>query len=221
MNAQSSLLANFTSMQEEFSSSNNRALREVKRVFESNLDDLLSSLKYFNDEYVVVDIRDLVKEFDVLKNRLKEIWNKHAANYTKKFEKEKNLLKQEMCSFFKEKYVKGQECKRKMSCYIKNSIDKMCDFNIFSLEEELDNAVYDFKVDFEMKHIDGEYCKDDFNKIMRTFKHTLICEIRDKAVSTVSYLQDIVSRYAEKGYQIIDHYKELDKNKVNNNRKVA
>ena len=94
-----------------------------------------------------------------------------------------------------------------MSCYIKHSLDKMCDFNILSLEEEIENAFYDYKVDFEAKYISDEYCKDDFNKIIRTHRHCLMEEIRDKSIHTVGEMQEIVSRYAEKGYMIVDHYK--------------
>ena len=205
--AHNNLLSNFISMQEEFNSSNNRAIREVSKLIDNNLEDFLSSLKYLNDEYVVIDVRDLEQEFESLKSELKDVWNIHVLKYCKNFNKEKKLLKQELCSFFKEKLLKGSECKRKMSCYIKRSLDKMCDFNVVSLEEEIDNVIYNFKVNFEYKYLHDEYCKDDFNKIVRTFKHMLMSEIRDKTISTVSDFQDIVSRYADKGYEITDHYR--------------
>lgn len=207
--AHNSLLENFTSMQEEFSSSNNREIRDVYRLFDNNLDDLLSSLKYFNNEYVVIDVRELDKLFNKLRDKLKEVWTAHVSMYTDNFDKVKDLLKQELCSFFKEKLAKGDSCKRKMSCYIKRSLDKMCDFNLVALEEELDNAIYNFKVDFEMKYLNDEYCKDDFNKIIRAFKHTLMLQIREETIRAVGDVQDIVSRYADKGYQIVDHYRTI------------
>jgi len=210
MNAQDSLLGNFSSMHDEFNSSNNRTLRDVDRLFNNNLDDFLSSLIYFNEEYVIIDIRDLNKEFAELKNNLENVKTAHVSKFKKRFFKEEGVLKQSMCSFFKNKLLKGEECRRKMSRDIKKSLDKMCDFNIMGLEEEVDNVIYNFKVDFEMKYINNEYCKDDFNKIVRSFKHSLVGDIRDVLVSSVGEMQDIVSRYASKSYDIIDHYREMN-----------
>lgn len=204
-----SLLDNFSNMQEEFNSSNNRTLRDVDKIFDKNIKDLLSSLQYFNDEYVVIDIRKLDKEFEELKNKLNSAKENHSEKYVKKFSKEKELLNHTMYNFFKDKLLKGSEIKRKMSADIKHSLDRICDFDIMSIDEEIDNIVYNFKVDFEMKYINNEYSKDDFNKIMRSFKHSLIGEIRDMLISSIGELQDIVSRYATKSYEIVDHYKKV------------
>ena len=217
MNARDSLLGNFSSMHDEFSSSNNRTIRNVDGLFENNLNDFLSSLIYFNDEYVVVDIRELNTMFDGLKEELDNIKAAHVLKYNKKFVKEEMILEQVMCSFFENKLIKGEECKRKMSSDIKKSLDKMCDFDIMALEEEVDSTIYNFKVSFEMKYITNEYCKDDFNKIVRTFKHSLVGDIRDMLISSVGEMQDIVSRYATKSYDIVDHYREM--NLKNNNKR--
>lgn len=214
MNANDSLLNNFLSMREEFSSSNNRILRDIDRLFDVNLSDFLASLNYFNEEYVIIDIRDLDKEFSGLKESLENAKAAHVSKFKRCFDREEIILEQNMCGFFKNKLLKGDGCKRKMSCDIKKSLDKMCDFNVMGLEEEIDNIIYGFKVDFEMKYISNEYCKDDFNKIVRTFKHSLVNEIRDLVVNSVGEMQDIVSRYANKSYEIIDHYREMKGNSM-------
>lgn len=201
------LLNNFKSMQEEFISSNNRTIRGVEKLFDSNLDYFLSSLYSFNDEYVVIDIRELKDVFEKLKNELNEVKTAHTSKYLKKFNNEKELLNNRMCSFFKDKINKGSNCKRKISSDIKQSLDKMCDFDIMGLEEDVDNVVYNFKVAFENKYINNEYCKDDFNKIVRSFKHSMIEESRDLFVCSTGELQNIVSRCIDKSYNIVDHYK--------------
>ena len=133
----------------------------------------------------------------------------HISKYIKVFNKEKELLKLEMCSFFKNKLVKGDNAKKKMSCSIKKSLDRMCDFNVMNLEENINSLVYDFKKNFEYNHINNEHCKDDFNKVVRTFKHSLVEEIRDLLVNSCGETQNIVSRYADKGYTIINHYRKI------------
>lgn len=207
MNAHSNLLDNFSRMKEEFSSSNNRMNRDVSKIFENSLSDLTSSLEYFNDEYEILSVSKLNEICNEFEKKINEIKVAHESKYLKKFDKEVELLRLSMGNFFKNKLVKGDNSKKKMSCEVKNIVDKICDYDILSLEEEIDNFVYNFKIDFEMKYINNEYCKDDFNKILRSFEHCLVSDVRSEVVSSIGEKQDIVSRYALSAYNIVDHYR--------------
>lgn len=207
MNAHDSLLDNFASMHEEFNSSNNRLMRAIDEIFESELKDLEESLDYFNCEYLVVDKRKLVVIIGKFKETLKNEKVAHVLKYQKVFDKEVEVLKQSMCNFFEKKLAKGDNAKKKMSSSVKDVVDRMCDFNFIGFEELIDTEVYNFKVDFEMNHIRDEYCKDDFNKIIRTFEHSLFENLRSKIAVSVIDKQEIVSRHTMKGYEILDSFK--------------
>jgi len=207
MNAHSSLLDNFSSMHDEFSSSNNRMIRSINAIFDNEFKDLEDSLDYFNGEYLVIDKRELKVLIAEFKEKLLNDKVAHIKNYQKSFSKEVELLKFTMCNFFEKKLVKGDNSKKKMSSEIKKIVDKMCDLNILGFEEELDEDVYNFKINFESKYIRDEYCKDDFNKVIRSFEHSLFEELRGLVLNSLTEKQEIVSRHARDAYDIIDGYR--------------
>ena len=207
MNAHDSLLDNFSSMQDEFNSSNNRSTRAIDSIFEREIKDLEESLDYFNCEYLVVDKRKLKEIIKSFSEKITEAKKEHIINCQRNFDKEVCFLKQSMCKFFELKLSKGDNAKKKISCEVKKVFDKMCDFNFIGFEEELDTIIYNFKVNFEMGFIRDEYCKDDFNKIIRSFEHSLIENLRSQTANAVTDKQEIFSRYATKGYDILEGYK--------------
>ena len=207
MNAHVSLLDNFTNMQEEFNSSNNRMLRALNCIFDNEFNDLEESLDYFNSEYVVVDKRDLSSAVNSLKEKVKEDKLSHVMKFQKVFEKEVENLKRAMCEFFDAKVAKGDCVKKKMSCEVKNIMDKICDFNFIGFEEELDTDIYNFKVNFELHFINDESCKDDFNKVVRSFEHSLFEKLREEIAHSVMEKQEVVSRHTSEGYEIVDSYR--------------
>ena len=207
MDAHDSLLDNFSSMQEEFNSSNNRALRDVDDVFENEFKDLEDSLDYFNCEYLVLDkrkLKEVVKEFEESLIFLKK---EHEEKYKRNFKKEEDSLKQALCNFFDVKLSKGDSTKKTICGEVKKIFDKMCDFNFIGLEEVLDTEIYNFKVKFESSNVRDEYCKDDFNKIIRSFEHSLLDNLRSKTAYSVVEKQEIFSRHIFKAYEILDCYK--------------
>lgn len=207
MNAHNSLLDNFSNMHDEFNSSNNRSMRGIEELLVNEISDLEDSLNYFNGEYLVIDKRELKEKIKELQGKLSLVKEAHILKYYKNFNKEIGALKQSMCSFFDMKLVKGDSSKKKMCGEVKKTFDKMCDFNFIVLEEDLDTVIYDFKVDFEMKYIRDEYCKDDFNKIMRSFEHSLFEGLRSKTAYSVMDKQEIFRRHTTFAYQIIDGYR--------------
>lgn len=211
MNAENSLLDNFSRMKEEFSSSNNRMNRDINKLFENSLNDLESSLEYFNDEYEILSSAKLNEICNEFKKKINDIKVTHESKYLKRFNKEVELLRMSMGNFFKNKLIKGDNTKKKMSSEVKSIVDKICDYDVLGLEEDIDNFVYNFKVDFEMKYINNEYCKDDFNKVIRSFEHCLVSDVRNEVVSSIGEKQDIVSRYALSAYTIVDHYRSVQR----------
>lgn len=207
MNAHDSLLDNFSGMQDEFNSSNNRFNRAIDKVFKEEFKDLRESLDYFNGEYLVIDKRDLKEILDKLEKQINDTKVAHVLNCQRNFNREVNYLKQHMCNFFEQKLVKGDNQKRKISCEVKKVFDKMCDFNFIGLEEELDSDIYNFKVNFEMNYIRDEYCKDDFNKIIRSSQHSLLDKLRSRVADSVREKQEIFSQNVTKAYNIIDGYR--------------
>ena len=83
----------------------------------------------------------------------------------------------------------------------------MCDFNFIGMEEDLDTEIYNFKVNFEMEYVRDEYSKEDFNKIIRSFEHCLVDNLRSVIASLVTEKQEIFSRNVGTAYQIIDGFK--------------
>jgi hypothetical protein len=207
MNAHNSLLEHFSCMHDEFNSSNNRMKRAIDEIFEKEIQSLRDSLDYFNYEYLVVDKRKLDIIIDELEKNLKNDKIAHVSIYESSFNREAASLKQSMCSFFELKLTKGDNVKKKMSAGVKKIFDRMCDFNFLGFEEKLDNIIYNFKVDFEMKYIKDEYCKDDFNKIIRSFEHSLLESLRSVVANSGLDKQEIVSRHTMKGYEILDAYR--------------
>lgn len=209
MNARDSLLELYSNMVDEFNSSNNRVIRDVDSCFSDNLNDLTKGMLILNSEYKLIDFKEMKDLLSEFKKQVNEIKVKHISNYENSFQKELPNLKNSMFNFFKNKLVKEKDDKRKMSKDIKGIMEKMCDYNLLELDEILDNFVYDFKVNFEMKYVHSEYSRDDFNKIIRAFNHSLMQSVRECLVNSTIEKQEIVSRYASKSYSIVDHYKEM------------
>ena len=207
MNAHNSLLDNFSSMQAEFNSSNNRALRAIASIFAEDLTDLENSLDYFNGEYLVIDKRNLMTMLNGFKQSLSNCNDAHDTRCKLNFNRESEHLKQSLCNFFEKKLSKGDNSKKTICGEVKNIFDTMCDYNFIGLEELLDSEIYNFKVKFETNYINDEYCKDDFNKILRSFEHSLFDRLRSKFASSVVEKQEIFSRHTLKAYEILDLYK--------------
>lgn len=207
MNAHNSLLDNFSSMQEEFNSSNNRMTRDIGYIFASELKDLAESLNYFNGEYLVIDKRKLMEKMKMLETNIISWKIAHVAKFQQNFEKEVEFLKQIMCNFFEKKIIKGDCIKRKMNGEIKRVIDRICDFNMFCFEDGLKEKIYNFKSDFEREYINDEYCDDDFRRIIKSFEHSLLEKLRSRVANAMLDKQEIVSRHVSKGYEIIDMFK--------------
>ena len=58
-----------------------------------------------------------------------------------------------------------------------------------------------------MRYISDEYCKDDFNKIVRSFEHSLFEKLREEIAHSVMEKQEVVSRHTSEGYEIVDSYR--------------
>lgn len=206
MNAHNSLLDNFSNMQEEFNSSNNRMIRDIGDIFSNELKDLEESLDYFNGEYLVIDKRILVEKLKELKQKIAEVEVAHVSRFQGKFGKELEMLKQMMCNFFELKLEKGECMKKKVNCEIKKVVDRLCDFDVLVLEGELNNVIYEFKSNFERGYIRDEYCDDDFNRIIKSFEHEMFDKLRSRAAQAMLDKQEIIGRHISKGYEIIDLY---------------
>ena len=213
MNVHNSLLDNFSSMQAEFNSSNNRALRAIEIIFDEEFGDLENSLDYFNGEYLVVDKRKLVAMMAEFRRSLAGCNEAHDERCKINFNRESEHLKQTLCNFFEKKLVKGNGTKKTICSEVKDTFDRMGDYNFIGLEELLDTVIYNFKVKFETDYINDEYCKDDFNKILRSFEHSLFDRLRSKFSLSVAEKQEIFSRYVLKAYEILDLYKN-DKRRI-------
>ncbi len=209
--AQSSLQQRFTAMQEEFISSNNCTIRELEQLLNNHMEDMHASLKYFNEEHVVVDLRILNQLFKVYKGSLENINNLHNTMYKEAFCKELDRLKLSMCKFFKVKLEKGDNTRRKFSSDIKSSIDSMCDYNFLELIEKIKKTDYDFKVAFEREYIRDEYCKEDFNKIIKSFEHLYFEQLSGVLGKSVSDMMGIIERYENIGYEVINHYRKMQR----------
>ena len=206
MNAHNSLLDIFSSMQEEFNSSNNRMVRDIGDIFSNELKDLEESLDYFNCEYLVIDKRKLVEIMNALQQKMEEIEVAHVSRFQVKFDKELEMLKQMMCNFFESKLEKGECMKKKVNCEIKKVVDRLCDFDVLGLEGELNNLIYDFKSGFERAYVRDEYCDDDFNRIVKSFAHELVDDLRSRAAQGMLDKQEIVGRHISKGYEVLELY---------------
>lgn len=207
MKAHDGLLDIFSNMKDEFISSNNRIMREIDEVFECELKDLCSSLKIFNDEYELFSKNELSEEINNISGKIMNLKITHAAKYKERFDRELDLLEKQMCNFFNNKLIKGDECKKKMSNEIKDIVDKICDFGMLSFDEDISDEMYNFKVKLETNYVNSEYSKDDLNKIIRSSKHCLQQKLRDHVLNSINEKQEIVSRYASKAYEIVDHYR--------------
>ena len=202
-----SLLDHFSEMIDEFVSGNNRIMREIDEVFKCELNDLSSSLKIFNDEYNLFKDAELKEEIKYISEKIMNLKATHSAKYNERFNRELDSLKKQMCSFFNDKLISKQECKKKLSNEIKGTVDKLCDFGMLSFDEDIGDEMYNFKVRLESSSVNSEYSKDDLNKLIRSSKHCLQQKLRDHMLNSINEKQEIVSRYASKAYEIVDHYK--------------
>lgn len=207
MKAHDSLLDLFSNMKDEFVSSNNRIMREIDEVFECELRDLSSSLRIFNDEYGLFSGHQLKEEIKKISDMITNLKITHASKYNERFNRDLDLLEKQMCNFFNNKLIKGEECKKKMSNEIKDTVDKICDFGMLSFDEDIADEMYNFKVRLESSYVNSEYSKDDLNKIIRSSKHCLQQKLRDHMLNSINEKQEIVSRYASKAYDILEHYR--------------
>lgn len=208
MNARGNLLDNFSNMKAEFDSSNNRIIRDVYSIFTNEFNDFSRGMKFFSDEYSDMDVDTLKEQIGILTKNVNDIKVGHVNKHIEMFNKELVVLEREMYNFFCAKLDKGDNCKKKLSAEIKHTFDKMCDVKIMELEENIRKAVYNFKIGFENDYISDEYSKDDFNKLVRSFEHSLVEHLRDKLIESIKEKQNIVSRYALNAYEIINRYHE-------------
>jgi Zn-finger nucleic acid-binding protein len=199
-------------MHDELNSSNNRMNRSSITIFSSESKDLAESMDYFNGEYVVLDKRELDKILSKFKEGLAKDYAYHFIQYQEKFKRQADNLERAMLLYFEEKLNKGDNHKKTMSSQIKKIVDTMCDFNFIGFEEILKDDIYNFKVGFEIDNMKDEYSIDDFNKIIRSFEHTLLEHLRFEIAASINEKQEIVSRYASKAYEVIEQYPRQHRN---------
>ena len=211
MKAHDGLLDIFSNMKDEFISSNNRIMREIDEVFECELKDLSFSLKIFNDEYELFSKSELNEEIKNISKKIINLKITHASKYKEKFNRELDLLEKQMCNFFNNKIIKGEECKKKLSNEIKDIVDKICDFGMLSFDEDIADEMYNIRVRLESNYINSEYSKDDLNKLIRSSEHCLQQKLRDHISNSINGKQELVSRYAFKAYDIIDDYRDMSR----------
>jgi hypothetical protein len=208
MKAPSILLDYFSGMKQEFISNNNRVLRNVDVLVNENIKHIHECLCVLNRDYELMGNKVLNMEIEKFSESIKNLKVIHVSRYLKKYSKELEILESSMSNFFNNKVILSGETRRRLPNDIKKSFNRLCEFDILQLEEDFDNLVYDFKSNFENKYISSDYSKDDFNKVVRTFKHDLLEQVRSEIIDSIAMNQDILSRYISRAYDIVENYRE-------------
>ena len=97
-------------------------MREIDEVFECELRDLSSSLKIFNDEYGLFSNHQLKEEIKKISEMITNLKITHASKYNERFNRELNLLEEQMCNFFYNKLIKKNGTKDKLGAKKRSNI---------------------------------------------------------------------------------------------------
>jgi len=181
MNKEEALKNAFIDMSSEFYVNHRKICREINSIFNNEIVHFKELLLAFNDEHNCLD--SLAIDYSV--EKIKEIFNTSRVilvnDYEDKFSHNIEELTSTMYDFFVKKA--NNKNPKSPSKEINERLKEICKFDCFLIDDKLEDELIDFAGEFGYKYINSEDAHADFNRIIRTIKYSLMCDIK-KAISS-------------------------------------
>jgi hypothetical protein len=114
-------------------------------------------------------------------------------DYEGKFHQNVEELTSAMYDFFYKKL--NNKNPRSASKEINERLKDLCKFDCFLIDDKLEDELIDFAGEFGYKYINSEDAHADFNRIIRSVKYSLMCELKKSITSSIEDKESITTRY--------------------------
>ena len=176
MRKEEALEATFIDMSSEFYVNHRKICREITRVFNDEIMHFKQLLLAFNDEYGCLES----DQIDAQVQKVKEIFNNSKVmlveDYEVKFSRNVEELTRSMYDFFVKKL--NNKSPKNPSKEINERLKDMCKFDCFLIEDKIEDDLIDFAGEFGYRYINSEDAHEDFNRIIRSLKYSLMCDLK-------------------------------------------
>jgi len=193
MNKEEALKNAFIDMSSEFYVNHRKICREINSIFNNEIVHFKELLLAFNDEHNCLD--SLAIDYSV--EKIKEIFNTSRVilvnDYEDKFSHNIEELTSTMYDFFVKKA--NNKNPKSPSKEINERLKEICKFDCFLIDDKLEDELIDFAGEFGYKYINSEDAHADFNRIIRTIKYSLMCDIKKAISSSIDDKENITTRY--------------------------
>jgi flagellin-specific chaperone FliS len=193
MKKEESLQNAFIDMSSEFYVNHRKICREITTIFNDEIVHFKQLLLAFNDEHACLQ----PEQIDGVVQKVKEIFNNSRVilveDYEVKFSENVEELTRSMYDFFVKKL--NNKNPKNPSREINERLKEMCKFDCFLIEDRIEDDLIDFAGDFGYRYINSEAAHEDFNRIIRSVKYSLICDLKKAIASSIDDKENITSRY--------------------------
>jgi flagellin-specific chaperone FliS len=183
----------FIDMNSEFYVNHRKICREITSVFNNEIMHFKQLLLAFNDEHNCLE----ADQIDSVVQKVKEIFNNSKVmlveDYDIRFVRNVDDLTRSMYDFFVKKL--NNKNAKNPSREINEKLKDMCKFDCFLIEDKLEDTLIDFAGDFGYRYINSEDAHEDFNRIIRSIKYSLMCDLKKAIASSIDDKENITSRY--------------------------
>ena len=183
----------FIDMNSEFYVNHRKICREITSVFNNEIMHFKQLLLAFNDEHKCLE----ADQVDSVVQKVKEIFNNSKVmlveDYDIRFVRNVDDLTRSMYDFFVKKL--NNKNVKNPSREINEKLKDMCKFDCFLIEDKLEDTLIDFAGDFGYRYINSEDAHEDFNRIIRSIKYSLMCDLKKAIASSIDDKENITSRY--------------------------
>lgn len=193
MRKEEALETAFIDMSSEFYVNHRKICRDITSVFNNEIMHFKQLLLAFNDEYGCLE----PEQVDAQVQKVKEIFNNSRVmlveDYEVKFSRNVEELTRAMYDFFVKKL--NNKSPKNPSREINERLKDMCKFDCFLIEDKLEDDLIDFAGEFGYRYINCEEAHEDFNRVIRSVKYSLICDLKKAIATSIDDKENITSRY--------------------------
>ena len=74
-------------------------------------------------------------------------------------------------------------------------LKEICKFDYFLIDDKLEDELMDFAGKFGYKYINSEDAHAGFNRLIRSIKYSLMCDVKKAISSSIDDKENITTRY--------------------------
>jgi hypothetical protein len=202
MEKEEALKENFINMRDEYQMNNRKISRKIDSIFFDEIKHFNFLIRNFNSNYRCINESDIY----LLLDRLKEIFNSAKVilveDYQSRFQKNMDELTLRMYDFFMKK-LNHKEVRCPTSS-INKCLNEMCKFDLFLIEDKLENELIDLANEVNYRYINSDEARKDFDAIIKNLNYSLLCDLKKAISISIEDKQDITLRYNSLNKELIN-----------------